>query len=385
MKTASASIARPAQAAPAAAGRIASVDVVRGLTLILMILVNNAGDWDHVYAPLEHAAWNGFTPTDFIFPNFLFIVGVSIALALSGKRWKADEFGRIMLKVMKRGAILFFLGVLITAIVINFDFAHLRIPGVLQRIAVVFVIASALFLKAGDKTLAYTAFGLLVAYYLLMNFVPVPGFGPANLEPGTNLGAWLDRLVLTTDHLYRHTNTWDPEGILSTLPSISTGLFGVLAGIALKRDDSPGSKLKRFFGIGALFVIAGLAAGFLFPINKSLWSSSYVLLTTGMSLALLGFSYWLVDLRGSRWWTALFMAFGVNSIFAYLLSELFQTLLDKIPLGDGETGFTWIYKTLYVPSFASPYNASLAWAATVLIVFTPLLWFMYRRNIIVKV
>lgn len=385
MKTTHATMSRPAQAAPASAARIASVDVVRGLTIIMMILVNNAGDWDHVYAPMEHAAWNGFTPTDFIFPNFLFIVGVSIALALSGKRGKAEEFGRVMLKVAKRGAILFFLGVLITAIVINFDFAHLRIPGVLQRIAVVFVLASALFLKAGDKTLAYTAFGLLLAYYLLMYFVPVPGFGPANLEPGTNLGAWLDRLIFTTDHLYRHTNTWDPEGILSTLPSIATGLFGVLAGVALKRDDSPKSKLKRFFGIGALFVLAGLASGLVFPINKSLWTSSYVLLTSGLSLALLGFSYWLVDLRGSRWWTAVFMAFGVNSIFAYLCSELFQVLLEKIPVGSGDTVFSWIYKTLYVPNFSSPYNASLAWAITVLIVLTPVLWFMYRRNIIVKV
>ena len=365
--------------------RLLSLDLVRGLTIMMMALVNNPGTWDHIYAPLEHAAWNGFTPTDFIFPNFLFIVGVSIVFALSGKRGKPEEFNRVMLKVAKRGAILFLIGVGITAFVINFDFSHLRIPGVLQRIGLVFVIASALFLKVGDKTLAYTAFGLLIAYYLLMNFVPVPGFGPANLGAETNLGAWFDRLVFTTDHLYRHTKTWDPEGLFSTIPSVSTGLFGVLTGIALKRDDAPKSKLKKLLGIGFLFVLAGVATNFAFPINKSLWTSSFVLLTSGLSMLLVGLSYWLVDVQGSRWWTAPFLAFGVNSIFAYLCSEILPTTLTKISLGGEETVFTWLFKNVYVAIFANPYHASHAWAITWVLLILALVWFLHKRNIMVKI
>jgi predicted acyltransferase len=369
----------------APSSRIASVDVVRGLTLMAMIVVNNPGDWDHLYAPLEHSIWNGFTPTDFVFPNFLFLVGVSIALALSGRRCKPEAFVPTMRKVAKRGAVLFLLGVFITAFVINFDFAHLRIPGVLQRIGVVFVLCSWLFLKLSDRALAGIAFTCLAAYYLVMTFVPVPGIGAANLGPDTNLGAWLDRLVFTPAHLFRFTKTWDPEGLLTTLPSMATGLFGVLTGLVLRKEAAAGWKLRRFIGVGAVFITAGIASAYAFPINKNLWTSSYVLLTSGLSMLLLGFAYVAVDVRGSRWWTPPFLAFGANSIFAYLCSELFPTILEKIPTGSGNTVRSILYAHLCIPWFQEPRNASLAWALGLLAVFTPIFWFLRKRNIILKI
>jgi predicted acyltransferase len=348
-------------------------------------VVNNPGSWDHIYAPLEHSEWNGFTPTDFVFPNFLFIVGVSIVLALSRKKENREGFGRIMAMAFRRGAILFALGVFITAFVINFDFPHLRIPGVLQRIGVVFVICSALYMKMGNRSMAVTAFGLLILYYVLLNFVPVPGAGPANLGMDTNLGAWLDRLIFTPAHLFRFTKTWDPEGLLTTIPSVATGLFGVLTGTVFKSALAPEAKLKRFFLAGALFVIAGVALNPLFPINKNLWTSSYVLLTSGLSMLLLGLSYFIIDVKGWRGWTALFMAFGVNSIFAYMCEEMTYAVLDKLPGGGGETVFHRVYTHLYEPHFTSPKNASLAWSLTMLLYVSAIMWTLYKRKITVKV
>lgn len=353
--------------------------------MMFMVVVNYPGTWDHVYAPFLHAHWNGFTPTDFVFPNFLFVVGVSIAIALSRRKAASEPTGRIMAKILKRGAILFGLGLLIAILGNNFDFAHLRIPGVLQRIAVVFVIASFLFLKLSGRGLAITAGVLLLAYYAVMNFVPVPGHGPANLGPETNLGAWLDRAVFGTNHLWSGTKTWDPEGLLSTVPSVATGILGVLAGILMLSPSAPGGKLKRLFGYGALLTAAGLLAHFAFPINKSLWTSSYVLFAGGLSLIVLGAAYWFVDLKGYKGWTPVVVAFGVNAIFAYMLSELFFTLLSKIVFADGRDLATRIYQDLYAPLFSDPKSSSLLFAFSMLALYTPVLWIMYKRKIIVKV
>jgi predicted acyltransferase len=291
----------------------------------------------------------------------------------------------IVLNIVKRGLILFFIGLFITAYVINFDFPHLRIPGVLQRIAVVFVICSTLFLKLSGKAITYLSFGLLILYYILMNFVSVPGIGSANLNPETNLGAWLDRLVFSPDHLYRFTKTWDPEGILSTIPSIATGLFGVLTGIELKRNTTSIIKLKKLFGYGSLFAIAGILANVIFPINKNLWTSSYVLFTAGLSMLLVGICYWLIDVKGYKSWIKPFIVFGTNSIFVYLCSELFPTILRKISVAGNKSLLDFIYGNFFSPLFSSPYNASLAFAISLALFFMPFLWFMYNRNIIVKV
>jgi predicted acyltransferase len=293
--------------------RLLSLDVVRGLTMIMMVIVNNPGTWDHIYWPLEHAEWNGFTPTDFVFPNFLFLVGVAIVFALSRKRDQRQEFGSIMLHAFKRCVILACIGMFITLFVIKFDFANMRFPGVLQRIGIVYFICCALYLKLRDRTMWILAFALLVIYYVLLKFVPVPGFGPPDLmNPEANIGAWLDRLIFHPNHLFRFTKTWDPEGLLTTIPSVSTGLFGVLTGITLKSALPAADKLKRFFGIGIALIVGGLLANFAFTINKGLWTSSYVMLTSGLSMTLLGAAYWLIDVKGVKGWTKWPMVFGIN-------------------------------------------------------------------------
>lgn len=224
--------------------RLLSLDFFRGLTVAAMILVNNPGSWAHIYPPLEHAEWNGCTPTDLVFPFFLFIVGVSIAYAMGSKRDDRSTHGKTILKALKRAFTLFLLGFILAFFprnFSNFDFFEalktVRIPGVLQRISVVFLISSILFLKLNDKNLFRTIVIFLFGYWALMNFVHVPDIGSANLEKETNLGAWLDRTVLTEAHLWKQSKTWDPEGILSTIPAIGTCLFGVLFGVYLKNKS----------------------------------------------------------------------------------------------------------------------------------------------------
>lgn len=373
------------------AGRLVSLDFARGLTLILMVVVNNPGTWDHVFPLLKHAEWNGFTPTDFVFPNFLFIAGASLALALSRKRAAGLATGALLLPLLRRCSLLFLIGVFITAVVINFDFAHLRIPGVLQRIALVSAACAALFLTLGKRTLYVTAFALLALYYALLTWVPVPGHGPANLGAETNLGAWIDSAVFGPDHLYRFTRTWDPEGLLSTLPAVATGLFGLLAGLLLLGPESPRSKLKSLLVAGAVLTVAGLAAHPFFPINKSLWTSSYALFAGGLSCLFLAGCYYLFDMReareGRRGWrkvTPWVLAFGMNSIFAYVVSELFPTLLEKIP----GTGGRHLLKTMYEGAFASwiapPALASFAWALFMLAAVSAPVWILYRKKIFLK-
>ena len=213
--------------------RLLSLDFFRGITVAAMILVNNPGDWGHIYAPLEHAEWNGCTPTDLIFPFFLFIVGVSIVYALDNKLSDFKNHNSLILSILKRAAILFGLGLLMS-LQPYFDFANFRIPGVLQRIAIVYFVCALLFLKIKPNILFKIFIIILISYWLMMVLIPVPGFGVANLGKETNLGAWLDRFVLTEKHLWINGKTWDPEGILSTLPAIASGLFGVLMGVILK-------------------------------------------------------------------------------------------------------------------------------------------------------
>lgn len=214
--------------------RLLSLDVFRGLTVAAMILVNNPGSWSHIYAPLRHAEWHGCTPTDLIFPFFLFIVGVSISFALDSKKNQVKH-SKLILTAFKRAVILFGLGLFLSLYPTVFTdpveaFKTVRIPGVLQRIAIVFFISAIIFIKTTPKTQLRIMISLLIGYWLIMVSIPVPGVGYANLEKETNLGAWLDRTLLTEAHLWRSARTWDPEGLLSTLPAIATGLFGVLVG-----------------------------------------------------------------------------------------------------------------------------------------------------------
>jgi predicted acyltransferase len=368
-------------------GRLVSLDVFRGITVMAMILVNNPGSWGHIYAPLEHAHWHGCTPTDLIFPFFLFIVGVSLVYALDSARQHPETHGRTMLRILKRAAILYGLG-LFSALFPSFDFSTVRIPGVLARIALVFLVCGIVFLKTTWRQQLGLLATILVLYNVLLQVVPVPGFGPANLEAGTNLGAWLDRTILGEAHLWKQSRTWDPEGLLGTLPAVGTGLLGMLTARWLRqRDVAPATKVAWLFVAGGACVVLGLIWNGWFPINKSLWTSSYVLYAGGLGVAVLAALYWLCDVQGYRSWITAPLVFGVNAITVFFLSGLVPRLLNmiKVPGPSGPTGLrTWLYDTLFVPYF-SPINASLAGAIVCVLIWLGILWVMYKKQIIIKV
>ncbi|OWP63178.1 DUF5009 domain-containing protein [Hymenobacter amundsenii] len=369
-------------------GRLISLDVFRGLTVAAMILVNNPGDWGHIYAPLEHAEWHGCTPTDLIFPFFLFIVGVSITYALGSAKRDPARHAALLGRVARRAAVLFGLGLLM-ALQPKFDFAHLRVLGVLPRIALVFLACGVVFVKTGWRTQLGLLAALLVGYNVLLQLVPVPGFGPANLEPATNLGAWLDRTVLGENHLWVQSKTWDPEGLLGTLPAIGTGLLGLLAGQWLRRPrpDAASRVVWLLLASGAAIGL-GLVWNLWFPINKSLWTSSYVLYTGGLAGATLAALYWLCDVQGWRGWITRFgTVYGVNAITVFFLSGVIARWLNMlmVPTASGETpAKNWLYERLFA-SWLSPINASFAGALACVLIWYAVLWLMYRRNIIVKV
>ena len=374
--------------------RLLSLDFFRGLTVAAMIMVNNPGSWGHIYSPLEHAEWNGCTPTDLVFPFFLFIVGVSIAYAMGSKKLDPISHNKTLLKAFKRTLTLFALGLFLSLYPKVFTlpleaFKTVRIPGVLQRIAVVFFISAVIFLKNSEKNIFRILIVLLATYWALMAFVPVPGVGYANLEKETNLSAWLDRTILTEAHLWKAAKTWDPEGMLSTMPAIATGLFGVLVGIYLKRKDIEAApKIAWLFCTGVAAVLLGLLWDLQFPINKALWTSSYVLYTGGLATIILALSYWIIDVNKYNRFTKPFVVYGVNAITVFFLSGLLPKTLNmfKIAMPNGkEVGAqTWLYQTYFTPHF-TPINASFAWAITYILFWYVILYIMYNRNIIIKV
>ena len=379
--------------ATSAPARLLSLDFFRGATVAAMILVNNPGDWGNVYAPLRHAEWNGCTPTDLIFPFFLFIVGVSIAYAMGSKKTDAASHGKTILKALKRALILFGLGLFLSLYPKVFTepiaaFQGVRIPGVLQRIAVVFLISSVIFLKNSERNIFRILIALLAVYWLLMTFVPVPGVGYPNLEKETNLGAWLDRTILTEAHLWKAAKTWDPEGILSTMPAVATGLFGVLVGVYLKRKDvDAATKISWLFCTGTAAVALGLLWDLQFPINKALWTSSFVLYTGGLATIILSFCYWIIDVQQYNRFTKPFVVYGVNAITVFFLSGLIPRTLRMftVKAADGsEMNLqAWMYSGF--ESWLSPINASLAWAIAFILFWLLILWVMYKKKIIIKV
>jgi len=366
------------------AGRMSSLDAFRGITVAAMILVNNPGSWDAVYAPLKHAEWHGWTPTDLIFPFFLFIVGVSITLALARRAESAGVRRDLYIKILKRSLIIFGLGLVLAGFP-YFNLETIRIPGVLQRIAVCYLVASIIFLSTDFKGQAIIAAVLLVVYWLLMTMTPVPGYGTGDLSVDGNLDAYVDRSLLA-GHIYKP--NYDPEGTLSTLPAIATTLIGVLAGHWLRSSRAPLDKVKGMVMAGVAGVLLGWLWHQSFPINKPLWTSSYVLLTGGMALLFLALCYWLIDIRGFRRWTLPFVVFGVNALAAFFLSGLVARVMMfwKIPRADGSqvTLKNFLYDTLFAP-WASPINASLLFALCFVLAFLGLMTILYRRKIFIKV
>ncbi|MDR3625241.1 MAG: DUF5009 domain-containing protein [Ignavibacteriaceae bacterium] len=367
--------------------RLLSLDVFRGITIAGMILVNNPGDWAHAYPALKHSAWNGITPTDWIFPFFLFMVGVSVAFSLSKRKERGDNQTKLLLQIFRRTVILFILG-LISYGFPHFDLATQRIPGVLQRIAVCYFIASLIFLKANTKTISYTAGALLLIYWGLMTLIPVPGVGYPNLQPTTNLAAWLDRTIIGVNHLWQGTRVWDPEGILSTVPSISSALFGVLAGCWLKSKTDNAVKVVWMFVFGNFALLIAAVWDMWFPINKGIWTSSFVMFTSGMALLFLGMCYWLIDVKGYKWWTKPFVVYGTNAITVYFLSEIGAILLDLIkvtnPAGKQISLGSSLYNSLFT-WWLSPSNASLAWSMLYVLFWLGIVWILYSKRIFIKV
>ncbi|HEX3233064.1 MAG TPA: heparan-alpha-glucosaminide N-acetyltransferase domain-containing protein [Gemmatimonadales bacterium] len=368
--------------------RLQSLDVFRGLTIAAMLLVNNPGTWSHVYPPLEHAAWNGWTPTDLVFPFFLFIVGVATALSL-GRLADAGE-SRTMLfrKALVRAGIIFALGLALQGFP-HYDLPHLRIPGVLQRIAIAYLITAVVVLLTGVRGQALTLVCLLIGYWTLLTLVPVPGVGRGVLEPEKNLSNWLDFRLLGVNHVWQETRTWDPEGLLSTLGAVGSVICGVLVGHWVRSGRGVGAKAFGLFYAGATTLAAGWIWSRVFPINKSLWTSSYVLLSAGIACLLLAAIFWLVDIKGLRGWTTPFLVFGTNAITAYWLSTLCGIVLDWItftraPDGQEVVLKTYLYDTLYA-SWLSPSNASLAYAVTYVVVWLGLLSVLYRRRIFIRI
>ncbi|HEV7967700.1 MAG TPA: heparan-alpha-glucosaminide N-acetyltransferase domain-containing protein [Candidatus Acidoferrales bacterium] len=390
---AAANLTRPA--------RMVSLDVFRGATIAAMILVNDPGSWSHIYPPLEHAEWNGWTPTDLIFPFFLFIVGVSLTLSLASRIARGLTRGALALHVVRRSALIFAIGLFLNGFP-EFDFSSIRIMGVLQRIALCYLVAGLLYLatfqseptsdgparvRANLRVTAAVAVVLLVGYWALMMFVPVPGYGAGHLGKDDNLGAYIDR-ALMSGHLWGESVTWDPEGLLSTLPAIASLLIGILAGEWLRSDRRAGLKALGLAAAGLVLVVAGRLIHPYFPINKNLWTSSFVLFTAGFAMLALAGCYWIVDVRAWRAWTSPFLVFGMNAILGYALAALVSEVSTDFEFsgshGHETTLHGWLYGRFFVPH-ANPVNASLAFAVFFVLVIFALLWPFYRGKVFLRV
>ena len=370
--------------APALPARLTSLDVFRGLTIAGMILVNNAGDWRHIYWPLEHAEWNGWTPTDLVFPFFLFIVGVSMVFSFSAREARGCARRTLMLHVLRRAAIIFGLGVGLAAIGIH-QLHDLRIPGVLQRICVVYLFAGLMALTTGRRAWLANAAALLVGYWAIMRFVPVPGIGAGHLDPQNNIAAFVDRALIPW-RLYR--GTWDPEGILSTLPSIATCLIGLLVGDWMRREPSAKRKVAGLLGGGAALMIVGRALHPVFAINKNIWTSTYVLFTAGLAMVLLGICYWAIDAKGWRRWTMPLLVFGMNAIAVYVLSELMDKAMGIIHVNDAGSSVSlkgYAYNHWFATLSSDPYVTSLLWAIAYVLLWWAIMWAFYRKRVFIKI
>jgi predicted acyltransferase len=367
-------------------GRLISLDVFRGLTIAGMVLVNNPGTWSSIYWPLQHAEWHGWTPTDLVFPFFLFIVGVSITLAFARRVEEGTVKRDLYFKVFKRTAIIFGLGLFLNAFP-HFQLSTVRIAGVLQRIAICYLIASLIFLTTKVRTQLLIAIALLILYYLLMTRLAAPGYAAGDLTKEGSLASFIDRVVLG-QHIWRQGRVYDPEGLLSTIPAVATTLFGVLTGHWLRTERPRTEKVVGMFVAGAIGVVLGWAWNSFFPINKPLWTSSYVLFTAGLGLQLLALCYWVIDIKGYRRWAWPFEVFGVNALALFVGSALMVKImaLIKLPGEDGSrlSSQGWIFRNLFL-TWAAPVNASLFYAIAFILVWLFLMWLLYRKAIYIKV
>ena len=378
--------------------RLISLDAFRGFTIAGMILVNNPGSWSHIYPQLEHAEWSGWTFTDWIFPFFLWIVGAAMTFSFAARRSKGNDNATLLLGVLRRSAIIFGLGMFLAGFPFGllwghtFDISTIRIPGVLQRIAVCYFIASFIYLYTSTRGQIYAIGGLFLSYWLMMFYIPVPDIGAGLFEKGRNFAAYFDSFFLT-GHMWSATKTWDPEGIISTIPAIATTLFGAITGDYLRTSEH--SKIEKsawMFVSGALLLAAGAALDMWMPINKSLWTVSYSVFMAGWASCIFGIFYFLIDAKGIKKWAHPFTVYGMNAIFVFVLSGVVgrATGLWKftVQVSDGSMKEvavkTIMTQNLFDPYF-SPLNASLAHAVVWVSTMYLIVWVMYKRKWFVKV
>ena len=356
--------------------RLLSLDFFRGLTIAGMIIVNDPGSWSHVYAPLRHAEWHGATPTDLVFPFFLFIVGVSISLSLSKRKGSSNLY----IKIFKRSAIIFLLGIFL-ALFPKFDFENLRIVGVLQRIALVYLVCAILYLNTSHSTQLKTGIGLLVIYWITMAFIPFNGNLAGTLDPGNNFAAWIDSFIVP-GRLYQE--TWDPEGFYSTLPAIATGISGMLCGkIILDNSNSLKDKIIKLFYWGSIVLIIGSFWDYIFPINKHIWTSSYVLYSSGLAMIVLAMSMWIIDEKKYTNNIKFGLVFGSNAITAYVLHGIVWRLF-QFPVING-VGFQKFWMDTGTSIGLPAKFVSFDWAIFYTLVIYFIVYQLYKRKIFIKV
>lgn len=343
-----------------------------------MVLVNNPGSWGNIYPPLEHAEWHGWTPTDLVFPFFLFIVGVSMAFSL-GRRREESTRAALYKKILWRGFVIFAIGFFLANFP-EFSAERFKITGVLQRIAVVFVLASMLVLNSGWKTQLKLTLGILLGYWAAMTLIPVPGYGPGVLTIEGNLASYVDGILLPGR---RYHGTWDAEGILSTFPALATCLMGYLTGTFIRSGRSRSEIAGWMFVAGWGAILISLFWDIWFPINKGIWTSSYAVFTAGAALEFLAVCYWIIDVKGYGQWFKPAVVFGMNAIALYALSEMTTSILFTIKVGETSL-YTWLYQTIFL-SWLQPLNASLAFALTYVLIWYLLMYVLYRRRIFIKV
>lgn len=346
--------------------RLTSLDAFRGAVMALMVLVNNSGDGSHTYAPLDHADWHGWTLTDTVFPSFLWIVGVALTLSMAKRMAAGVPKMQLLRQALKRTVILYGLGLLVYAYP-HFDLSTQRFLGVLQRIAICYLIVTVIYLTCGLRGQLAWLVGLLTSYWLIMVYAPVPGFGSGRLDVEGNFAHYVDSIVLGR-HNYIWTKTWDPEGLVSTLPAIGTALLGVMAGHLLRLKKDLAVRTNWLFLIGNVLIVLGLICNVWLPINKKLWTTSFALFMGGLDFVVFAGFLWLVDAQGYKKWTRPFVILGMNAIAVYMVSELFAETLGTIQVGAVSLK-SWIYQAVFAP-LASPYNAALLWA----LCFTGLMW-----------
>lgn len=388
-------------AAASSSGRLLSLDVFRGLTILGMMLVNNPGDWGSIYWPLEHAPWFGWTPTDLVFPFFLFIVGTSLAYSLRRFNHGAAIYSAVYWRIARRTIVIILLGLglEISSRVFSHLFgdaesvslSNLRYPGVLFRIAVVYCLTSLIVLQASVRVQAALAAVLLLGYWALLGWLPNPHDYQANLSPEGNLVRVVDRAAIGENHLYTFdagTNTvreqTDPEGLLSTLPAIVTALMGYWAGLAIQRNGANGRTVAMLAAAGIVCFLIGLAWGWWFPISKKLWTSSFVLVSGGLAFVLLAGCLLIFDVWGWRRIARPFEIVGMNAIFVYVASGFAAPLLEHIPIG-GNSLHGWLYTHLFTSSITDPKLASLGYALATVAVWWLILWAMSRRGWSIRV